>query len=170
MTLIDIQKISSSFSCPTISGTYLQMLDNKSRIFLNVEMRSYFDFPKKDENEPSYCYIGYPDDLVTPCLVILNQTVHEEIGKNFKPSILDNFNRVNTKAMKELREGLGLFHKVEIKSNRIQLNKTDRKLLNLPEDDKRIVIVGMGLLYNVWPLAEYRLRHKRVADFLEEYS
>jgi DNA-binding transcriptional regulator/RsmH inhibitor MraZ len=146
-------------------GIFLQNLDNKSRIFVNAQVRPYFTQESLDE---MYCWVGYPQDLKTPCLIITNDSVHNLIGERISESQLLNFNKLDVLDLDTVYSGFSLFHRVEIKSNRIQLNPNDRKLLNLPDDDKRIVIVGFGNTYHVWPLKIFSEKNKKIAEFLTE--
>jgi DNA-binding transcriptional regulator/RsmH inhibitor MraZ len=146
-------------------GIFLQRLDNKSRIFVNAQMRPYF---MQDELDTVFCWVGYPQDLETPCLIITNDAVHNEIGESINENQLLNFNKLDLLDLGTVYSGFSLFRRVDIKSNRIQLNHNDRKLLNLPDNDKRIVIAGFGNTYHVWPFEIFSSKNKKIAEFLTE--
>ena len=144
------------------------MLDNKSRIFVNVQMRRYFGILPDSSTNKSSCWIGYPEDLKTPFLILLNQAVHDDIADLNRQAILENFNSVNMDFFKPIYSGYSLFREVEIKANRIQLNKNDRKLLCLPDDNRKIVIVGAVKYFHVWQFEEYEKINPEIAAFIDE--
>lgn len=146
-------------------GISLQKLDNKSRIFVNAQMRPYFI---QEALEEINCWIGYPQDLETPCLIIINNVVHDLIGEKICEDQLLNFNKLEVLDLETVYSSFSLYHPVDIKSNRIQLNPNDRKLLNLPDNDKRIVIAGIGRAYHVWPYKIFSEKNKKIAEFLTE--
>lgn len=146
-------------------GIFLQKLDNKSRIFVNAKMRPYFT---QDSLDNIYCWVGYPQDLETPCLIITNDIVHNKIAESISEKQLMNFNKLDVLDLDTVYSGFSLLHRVDIKANRIQLNHKDKKLLNLPDNDKRIVIVGFANTYHVWSFEIFSARKKKIAEFLEE--
>jgi hypothetical protein len=152
---------------------FKQKLDNKSRVFVNSQMRMYFKDFQNPQQDRSFAWIGYFTDFKTSCLIVMNRIVHMEKGIEINDYIKRNyqttmFNVLDLESLGALYRGYGPFHEVEIKGNRIQLNKSDKQMLNLSDEEKSLAIIGTGDLYHIWNYQIFQEHFPDMAQFLNQ--
>ena len=148
-------------------GIYLLRMDKRGRIFVKVSMRRYFGL-EKGEDSGAICNIGLPREPDVNALVLLNDTIADEISSTTREVDIMNFDvvasEIDSSPSKRVQDQ---FRPVEIKSNRIQFNKYERKVLNLPEHDNRVIVQGGGIRFVVWPAAVFA---EKYPDLYERFS
>jgi DNA-binding transcriptional regulator/RsmH inhibitor MraZ len=148
-------------------GIYLRKMDKKGRIFINGPMRRYFGM-EKGVDSGAICNIGFPRESATSALILINDPFADELSEKTRSSDLENFDVVTVdndpSPFKRIQDQ---FRPVEIKSNRIQFNKYERRRLNLPKGDSRVFVQGGGVRFVMWSASEFQ---SKFPDLYERFS
>ena len=157
-------------------GLFKFIMDSGGRIRTNDTMLEYFaqlykdELDKLPENQVKriYCNIGFPEDPNTPALVLLNDIkANEKAQETIEEDMKNIFKVPRNQFEVSDRKYMDLTRRVEIKSKKIQFTAVERKQLNLPDDDRSVIVHGSNVGYMVWSAREYA---KQFPDFYKRFE
>ncbi len=140
-------------------------LDSRNRIFVISPLAKYLGVIKDDDSDVGYG-ITFPLEEDVPALIILNVEKTNELyglmekavdGKRSLISLESDEDDEDEKDMGNLRTG-------EVKTNKIQLYKSEVNRLQLPKGDNKIILDFKNKQIVVWAECEFKKRYPKRYD------
>jgi hypothetical protein len=140
-------------------------LDSRNRIFVISPLAKYLGVIKDDDSDVEYA-ITFPLEEDMPALIILNKAKtrklyelieNEDDGKRSLISLASDEDDEDEKDLLNLRTG-------EVKTNKIQLYKSEVSRLQLPKGDNKIILDFKNKLVVVWAECEFKKRYRKRYD------
>lgn len=140
-------------------------LDSRNRIFVISPLAKYLGVVKGDDSDAGYA-ITFPLEEDMPALIILNEDKTKKLceliektddGKRSLISLVSDEDDEDEKDLGNIRTS-------EVKTNKIQLYKSEVNRLQLPKGDNRIILDFKNNQVVVWAECEFKKRYPKRYD------